>query len=91
MPQEERQNGPQKRPTAPGGLHQGAKRRPKMVSGGAAQRFKIVQDCVEGSPQMPQMGAKEWPEEVSKRASNRMQKGVQGKPHDGPTRLEEVA
>ena len=69
MPQTERQNGPQKSPTAPGGLHQGAKWRPQMVSGEAAKRFKkMVQYCVEVNPQMAPKGAQERPQDGSKRA-----------------------
>ena len=53
----------------PQGVHQGAKWRPQMVSGGAAKRFKkMVQDCVEVSPQMAPQGAQERPQDRSKRA-----------------------
>ena len=69
MPQTERQTGPQKSPTAPGGLHQGAKWRPQMVSGEAAKRFKkMVQYCVEVNPQMAPKGAQKRPQDGSKRA-----------------------
>ena len=56
-------------PRPQGGLQQGAKWRPQMVSGEAAKRFKkMVQYCVEVNPQMAPKGAQERPQDGSKRA-----------------------
>ena len=74
---------PRKAPRPPGGLHQGAKWRPKMVSAGAAKRFKMAQDCVEVSSQTAPKGAQARPQEGSKRVSKIMQNERPREAQDG--------